>query len=221
MYRKKVLPVKTILIACETIKKELLAAMKSTGTDFPVVWLESGLHNVPKKLNEVLQEKLDLCEGYDTVLLGLSLCGNSVLGLKTRDYQLVIPKCDDCISMLLGDSPRLHATMFLTQGWLDGGHHLGQEYDLCMEKYGEKRGKRIFAALLKNYRCLALLDTGCFDADAAETEIRAMAEKLGLEVTTLQGSIRYLEELLSGNWDPTRFVVLPANSTLTADLFGR
>lgn len=206
---------KPIIIACKTIEDELLAAMERASFSAPILWLDSGLHNVPKKLNAVIQEHLDNCVGYDTVLLGLSLCGNSILGLRTHDFQLVVPRCDDCISLLLGDSPRPFATLFLTRGWLKGGQHLGQEYDNCLKKYGEKRGKRIFDAMLKNYRHVALLDTGCFDILSAEGEIRAIGEKLGLQYTRLQGSTNRLEALFRGAWTERDFILVPPNSVLT------
>ncbi len=208
----------TVIISCETIRRELEVTMERAACDVPVLWLESGLHNVPRKLNEAIQEYLDGLQGYDTVLLALSLCGNSVVGLKTRDFRLVVPRCDDCISLLLDGQERPFATLFMTEGWLKGGRHLGQEYDECLAKYGEKRGKRIFEAMLKNYLNVAMLDTGCYDTAAAEPEIRAVADKLGLEYTMVSGSPRWLEELVGGAWTNDRFVVLPPQSVLTSDL---
>lgn len=206
-----------MIVSCETLRCELEATMNRCGCDYPVVWLEAGLHNVSKKLNTAMQEKLDSISGFDTVLIAMSFCGNSVLGLQSRDFQLVIPKCDDCISLLLGTNRRPMDTLFFTEGWLKGGHHLGQEYDECLEKYGEKRGKRIFQVMLKNYRHIAMVDTGCYDTAAAEPQIRAIGKKLGLAFTVLPGSPAYLYELLRGNWEPDRFQILPPNSTLKGD----
>lgn len=194
--------------------------MRVTQCEVPVLWLESGLHNVPKKLNDAIQSHLDTLQGYDTVLLAMSFCGNSVIGLNTRDFQLVLPRTDDCISLLLDGQARPFATLFMTEGWLKGGRHLGQEYEECLAKYGEKRGKRIFNAMLKNYRHIAMLDTGCYDTVAAEPQIKAIGEKLGLEYTTAPGSPSWLEELLLGNWSEDRFLILPPNSTLKGDRHG-
>ena len=80
--------------------------MARVGCDYPVLWLESGLHNWPDKLQNRIQELLDQCQSYDTVLLAMSFCGNSVAGLETRDFQLVIPRSDDCITLLLGSLTR-------------------------------------------------------------------------------------------------------------------
>jgi len=209
--------VNTIIISCETIRRELEVAMERTNCHYPVLWLESGLHNVPKKLNTAIQTYLDDLQGYNTVLLAMSLCGNSVIGLRSHDFQLVLPRCDDCISLLLDGRERPFATLFMTEGWLKGGRHLGQEYDACIAKYGEKRGTRIFEVMLKNYRSVAMLDTGCYDTALAEPEIRAIGKKLGLEYTRLPGSPAWLEELLRGDWKRERFVILPPNDILTAE----
>ncbi len=203
-----------VIIACKTIEQELHAAMEQTGCSYPVIWLESGLHDVPKKLHETLQAHLDAIRGYDTVLLAMGFCGNSVAGLHTRDFELVLPRRDDCISLLLGGAQRPFAAMFLTDGWLRGGHHPGKEYGLCMEKYGEKRGKRIFSALFQNYRTMVLLDTGCFDREKAEMEVRDIARKLELEYTAAPGTLRDLKRLVQGDWNAQDFVRVLPNSTV-------
>ena len=45
-----------VIVACETLRDELLAAFDQSGGELPVIWVESGLHNVPKKLKARLQE---------------------------------------------------------------------------------------------------------------------------------------------------------------------
>lgn len=207
------------IIACKTIEKELLAAMTQVGCQYPVLWLESGLHNWPDKLRGRIQELLDDCRDADTVLLAMSLCGNAVVGLKTGDFSLIVPRCDDCITLLLGSQQRrsaLPGTYFLTQGWLDGERNLWAEYQMALSKYGEKRGKRIFSTMLAHYHHLALLDTGCFHRQALEPVVQDMARELGLEPISLEGTLEYLRTLLTGPWESKRFLVLPPNRELTA-----
>ena len=212
---------KTVIVACKTIEQELLAAMKETGCQYPVLWLASGQHNWPEKLRGRLQELLDSCETFDTVLLAMSFCGNSVVGLKTHDFRLVIPRSDDCITLLLGSLQRRQdakATYFLTEGWLKGELNLWNEYCNCMEKYGEKRGKRIFDTLLAHYRNLALVDTGCFDREAIEQQVRKIASVLGLEYICLSGTLDHLKQLLTGPWADERFVLVEPRSSVTAEM---
>lgn len=212
---------KTVVIACKTIEQELLASMKKTGCHFPVLWLESGLHNWPDKLRNRIQGLLDRCQDYDTVLLAMSFCGNSIVGLETHAFRMVIPRSDDCITLLLGSPERRQeakATYFLTEGWLKGELNLWNEYRNCLAKYGEKRGKRIFGALLAHYRNLALVDTGCFDREALQTQVREIASVLGLHYVCLEGTLDHLNQLLSGPWTEDRFVLVEPNSTVTAEM---
>ena len=210
-----------IIIACKTIEQELLASMNKAGCEYSVLWLESGLHNWPDKLRNRIQELLDQCQSYDTVLLAMSFCGNSVVGLKTHDYRLIIPRCDDCITLLLGSVTRRQeakATYFLTEGWLKGELNLWKEYQNCLAKYGEKRGKRIFSALLAHYKNLALVDTGCFDREALEKHVQEIAAVLGLEYICLEGTLDHLKQLLAGPWTADRFVQVEPRSTVTAEM---
>jgi len=210
-----------IIIACKTIEQELLASMKETGCEYPILWLESGLHNWPDKLRNRIQELLDQCQTYDTVLLAMSFCGNSVVGLNTHDFQLVIPRSDDCITLLLGSLQRRQeakATYFMTEGWLKGELNLWKEYQVCIEKYGEKRGKRIFYALLAHYKNLALVDTGCFDRELLEKQVQEIAAVLGLEYICLDGTLDHLKQLLAGPWTEDCFVQVAPHSTVTTEM---
>lgn len=210
-----------VIIACKTIEQELLASMKETGCKYHVLWLESGLHNWPDKLRNRIQELLDQCQDYDTVLLAMSFCGNSVVGLKNHDFRLVIPRSDDCITLLLGSLARRQeakATYFLTEGWLKGEMNLWKEYQNCLMKYGEKRGKRIFSALLAHYKNLALVDTGCFDREVLEKQVQEIAAVLGLEYICLEGTLDHLKQLLTGPWTEDRFVLAAPHSIVTADM---
>ena len=81
----------TIIVACKTLQNELAAAMSACGYSCEIRWIESGLHNFPKKLHNTLQDLLDQCTDCDTVLLAMGFCGNSVAGIQTHDFQLVMP----------------------------------------------------------------------------------------------------------------------------------
>ena len=92
----------TAVIGCRTIEKELTAAMEQTRLTYPIYWLEAGPHNVPQQLHQALQEQIDRCGDRERVLLAMGFCGNAVCGLRSGPGELVIPRVDDCISLLLG-----------------------------------------------------------------------------------------------------------------------
>lgn len=210
----------TIIVACKTLKNELETALKIRGCSHEIRWIESGLHNFPKKLHNTLQETLDQCTGCDTVLLVMGFCGNSVAGIQTHDFQLVVPRIDDCISLLLGSSGRRShqeisgSTYFMTEGWLEGERNIWKEYEYTLNKYGPELGKEIFDTMFQNYRNLGLIDTGCYDMDKAIAQTKEIAEKLNLTYIQLPGTIDYITEILSPGWDSDRFIIVPPNSVL-------
>lgn len=210
-----------VLVACKTLEQELLAAMAQTGCRYPILWLEAGLHNWPDKLRARIQALLDSCTGYDTVLLAMSFCGNSVVGLQAHNFRLVIPRSDDCITLLLGSLSRrqsLKGAYFLTEGWLRGERNIWEEYRLCLARYGEKRGKDIFAELLAHYTHLILVDTGCFHREALEPQVKQIAAALGLEYGCQPGTLGHLQQLLTGPWEEDRFVIADPHTSVTAGM---
>lgn len=205
-----------VIIACRTLERELLCAIERIKCPYPVRWIESGLHNVPKKLNLRLQEVLDSCGEFDTVLLAMGFCGNSLIGLKTGSFRLVIPKADDCISLVLGQEQRraLNATYFLTDGWLKGERNIWVEYQNCMSRYGQKQGREIFDAMFAHYRFLALVDTGAYDPSPAAAQAMDISRQLGLEFRSISGSLEDLENLLLGNWFSDTHLIIPPGDTV-------
>lgn len=210
----------TAVIACRTIEDELTALIQRTRSPHDIIWIEAGLHNDPVKLHNRLQEELDRCDGsYDTVLLCMGTCGNSVKDLHTGSFSLVLPRVDDCITLLLGSMNTRRAansagTYFMTEGWLRGERNIWKEYEYAIQKYGEKRGKRIFDVMFANYHHLKLVDTGCYDMAAAEAEARKMAEALHMEYGVLPGTLSYMAQLLTGPWPGEQFIVVPPHGRL-------
>lgn len=205
----------TIIIACKTMENELRAAMERVDCPYPVLWLEQGLHNWPDRLRREIQRLLDGCTDCDRVLLAMSLCGNAAAGLEIRDFSLIIPRCDDCITLMLGSPERRREwpdTYFLTRGWLESDLSLWAEYEKAVEKYGKKRGKRIFSTMLRHYQRLALVDTGGFDSDALFPTVTRMAQELELEPIRLDGTLDYLTALLTGPWPEEKFLTVPPHS---------
>ena len=209
-----------MIVACKTLKNELNTAMAVCGCSYEIRWIESGLHNFPKKLHNTLQDILDQCVGCDEVLLVMGVCGNSVVGIRTHGFKLVIPRIDDCISLLLGSvTQRRHSsvsgsTYFMTEGWLEGERNIWKEYEYTVNKYGAELFKEIFDTMFQNYRNLALIDTGCYDMKKAIAETQEIAKKLNLTYIQIPGTIDYLIELLSLEWDPERFIIVEPHSSL-------
>lgn len=212
---------KTSVISCRTIEDELTAAMKRAGADYPVVWLESGLHNTPKKLNETLAgeiERLD-CE---RILLAMGFCGNSLGGLTSRTAEIIVPRVDDCISLLLGGVPRRlavsseYSAYFLTEGWLRGERNLWVEYQYSVEKYGEEQAQMIAEMMYGHYRTLALLDTGLSDMTAFTDRTKEIAETFHMKQAIVPATLDRLCALLTGPWDRAHYLIVPPGESIAA-----
>lgn len=115
----------------------------------------------------------------------------------------------------------MSGTYFFTQGWLRGERTLWHEFAHAVQTHGEARARRLFASMLHSYSRCALLDTGCFDQSAASEEVRRIAGTLGLEYCETDGTLVWLEELVSGPWPAERFITVPSYSTVERRLLTR
>lgn len=217
---------KTVVVACETIKNELLQAMDNAGKDYQILWIESGLHIVPQNLHKRLQDLLNHLQGVDRVLLAMGVCGNAIVGLNAEHFQIIVPRVDDCITLLLGSMEKRkkisqeYSAYFLTQGWLNGERNILVEYQYMVEKYGEKTAKEIGVLMYKHYRTLMLLDTGTDSMAKLKEETALFAETFGWEQKTISGTLNYLERLLKGPWDESHFIIKnPGEMIQTAELY--
>ncbi len=216
----KGLEMKTVILACNTIRDELEKAATETNCPYEVVWVESGLHLVTDSLRRRLQEELDKISGVNRVLLAFGFCGNAVVGLKSGDYQMVIPRVDDCITLLLGSKEgrdrcnRQGGTYFLTKGWLEGEANIWKEYQVVLARYGPKRTEQIYQMMLGHYKFLGLIDTGAYDMSSLIPQVNEMSAALKLELLILQGTDGYLRRLLTGPWSDDYFVVIPPSTTI-------
>lgn len=195
-------------------------AMKTVDVSYSVEWVDSGLHNRPTKLNEHLQKILNRIE-TDRVLLGMAFCGNSLLGLKIRNYELIMPRADDCISLLCGSPKKRaeiskeYAAYFLTYGWMRGERNLWVEYQYSLEKYGEERATSIAKMMYGHYKTLGLLDSGVKPIEPLMNSTKIIADTLKLEQKIISASTDYLQELLSGPWPKPRYIIKEPNDEIT------
>ena len=96
---------RTCIISCDVVRRELEQVCAELGCTLPVFWTGSGLHNYPARLCERLQEMIEgEAAAFDRILLATGFCGDSFCGLETRHTELIIPRTDDCISLLLGSA---------------------------------------------------------------------------------------------------------------------
>lgn len=202
------------IIACRTLERELNTVMKKLNCNDPVIWLDAGDHNVPSKRRQAVQDAIAHCDS-DIILLAMSLCGGAMVSVESGDHTLLLPCCDDCIGLLL-EGDRQADTYYLTEGWQAGERNIAAEYRISLEKYGQARTDRIFSAMLRSYRYLAYIDTGCGTTDGPE-QAKETAELLKLEFSVVPGTLERLEDLLTGQIND-HILRIPPHTTITLDM---
>jgi hypothetical protein len=130
---------------------------------------------------------------------------------------------DDCLSLMLGSMEARRqasrpATYFMTAGWLRHENNLVTSYHRTVERYGRAKADRLNRLLLRHYRRIGLVSTGCYDlADVAE-RVKPLSEGLDLVVEPLDADPDWLRTLLTGPYDdPERFLVVAPGSLITFD----
>ncbi len=222
----------SIILACRTLEDEIELAKKNTGCEYPVIYIESGLHERPKKLAEAVREVFsDLdkeqaqhpeehaqsCDGPSApplrVLMALGQCGNALTGIAAGNFELILPKVDDCLSLLIGsnsEKTRINLqdkAFFLTMGWLKGESTIMSQYKQSVEKYGEDVALSIMEMMYEHYETMGLIDTGAAPIEKLWDEAEEITTLLGLKRKVYKGTISYVEELLTGPWPAERFIV--------------
>ena len=210
-----------LIIACEMISDELNLAISRTGVDYPVIWIESRFHEQPDRLRTRLQDAINRISNVQHIILAFGYCGNALLGLETREASLIIPRVDDCISLLLGSQTLYHklssefGTYFLTKGWLKYENGILNEFGRNIDRYGQARAHAISKVMLAHYSRLVLIDTGAYDIDVCLEKVQRLTKILGIAYEVMPGSGELLHKLLQGPWDD--FSIIPPGSTVTEE----
>jgi hypothetical protein len=203
----------TCIVACETLKQELLAAMEKRGCDYPVIWVDAGKHTWPDKLRVAVQEAVDgIPPLYETVLLLFGFCGNAMVGIEARNHRLVMPKTADCIPLFIGSRKERETygtrTYFFTEGYLNSGGSMISDASRIYERYGEEDGLYILKKMLGHYQDFAVVNTGVFDIGAVKARVDDFAKSLDIPVKLIPGSLRFIDALLAGAWQDDVFLML-------------
>lgn len=214
----------TVIITCQTIKNEVNLAIRETGVNYPMLLVDSGLHNFPDRLRRTIQEQIDKIDNVSTIIMAFGYCGNGLLGIRSQNARLIVPRADDCITLLLGSHEirnRIQnesGTYFLTKGWLDSERNIITEYRECVARYGQDRALRIMKTMFMHYRRLMVIDTKAYELKDVLETTRAFAETIGLTHEQHSGSLRFISKLLTGPWNAEEFIILEPGNELTFDI---
>ena len=212
---------RTKILSCRTLEPEVRLAMEKCGCTLELEVLRENNHDVPNLLRRNIQEKLDAMTDVDRVLMAFAICGGSMVGLRTGDFELVIPRVDDCLSLLMGSMERRKAAleggfgMFVTESWLNHEKNTAFELERIQRRYSPERAKKVIQLMYGNFDSLNVIDTGAYDVHTVLPRTEALAQRLNLTHRIVQGTTAYLEELLQGPHDPDRFIIIAPHCEVT------
>ena len=214
---------KTMILACQTLEDELLYTMKQSNINYEIMWIESSLHNVPQKLHSQMQEciqEIAKNKSCDRLLVAMGKCGNAIDKIVNGPFEMIIPKVDDCISLLFGSDEKRnnytneHSAYYLTQGWMRGKCNILAEYEYSIKKYGQETADVIAEMMYGHYKQLALLDNGINSIDTLYRMTEPIEKNLNLKRCVVPVTVNYLVRLLNGPWDQEHFFKIAPNDTL-------
>jgi hypothetical protein len=228
---------RTVVITCSVLECEIEHFARSCPQIISIVKLPQGLHNEPDRLRRDLQAAIDKVEAEtdaEAIVLGYGLCSRGTEGVKTSRAKLVLARAHDCVTLLLGNKDRYAKYVAQTPGtyWYSPGwnkHHIPpgeQRYTLLRAEYLEKYGEDNADFLMESeqhwfstYDRATYVDLGPGATPDDVEFTKRCALWLGWSFDRQHGDPRLLSDLLRGEWDEERFLVLEPGQTLrlTAD----
>ena len=205
---------RTKILCCRTLEPEVRLAMEKCGCNRELQVLHDSNHDVPNRLRSCIQEILDDMKDVDRVLLAFTTCGGAMVGLRAGDFELVIPRVDDCLSLLMGSMERRQKVLeggfglFVTRSWLENEHNTIAQLEYIRNKYPAPRANKIIETMYGHFNSLNVIDTGAYDVPSILPQTQQIARQLNLKHRVIQGTLSYLEELLQGPYDPSQFIII-------------
>lgn len=226
MERKSIDRNNTVIVACSSMLLHVSAAQERMGTDFEVIELDRNLHMEPLKMRERILETLKVLPGnYTTILVAMGYCGGSWNNVPVS-RRLVIPKVDDCITMLLhtDDTPHNNLKRVGHMYFRDcdtGAYSIEAMKEKICHDYGMEFGTSIFGSWFASYTNADIIDTGAYDCYSEEYVMEAQknADLIRCTLDYVAGSNLILEKLVSGRWDE-QVLVLNAGQEVSEQEFG-
>jgi hypothetical protein len=215
------------VVACDVVRSELEAA--AGGRDVVLRFLPYSLHSYPSEMSGRINEGLDEVKslGADRVRLGYGLCSNGVCGVES-EAPLVMPRCHDCIAMLLG-SPRRYfemfrkhpGTYFLTEGWIrNNGDPLSTVEFKYAPRMGEKKAFRGMSLELANYKAFCFVDNGVGDRERVKARTLENCQAFQKEYLEVASDLEYFRALIDEGPHPEDdFISLDGGARIQNDFF--
>ena len=96
------------IICCDVLEGEINYILSGTEHSYDIVYTKKAEHEKPDELRVRIQALIDDSSGFDAILLGYGLCGNTIAGLRVREIPVVVPRAHDCCTLFLGSRKRFN-----------------------------------------------------------------------------------------------------------------
>ena len=243
------------LIACKALTRELsyLTALSKNCID--VTFVRQGYHVTPELLRKVLQQEIDSVESgrdahtnafgddreslntggnedFDAILIGYGLCSNGIVGLRSKNHTLVIPRGHDCITFFLGSKERyaeyfrtLPGCYWYTASWIENSDLPNEESTRRATERYRKMGYddddiefllEELQGWTKNYKNAGYIRMPFFDKPELQQFTKDAAGHFGWKYNLVEGDMSLLERFLAGDWDAKDFLVVPPGCEVVA-----
>lgn len=216
----------TVILSCSSLERYVAAAQKCQGTSYPVVYLDKKHHVEPKNMRQcILEAERALPADVDTVLVAMGFCGGSWEGLSFA-RRVVIPRVDDCISLLLqtGDAyiPNLKETGHMYMVEMDpNDFDMKKMFSAQPDFYPGIPQEELMRMIFGAYHHLDIVDTGLTDCYSEDYVMKAQenADLMQAELDYVPGSNHLLEKLVGGNWGQQFLIAQPGHKIRHGDFF--
>lgn len=213
------------LIACEVLKREIEFIIKKDKLDIEIDYTKKESHNEPSNLQKEIQDIIDNTLGFDYILLGIGLCGNSINGIISKNIPLIVPRAHDCCTLFLGNRHKMVEVFKENQSmpWGSTGYseiglstrrdgdngYYTEEYTEFLNKYGEDNAKFLWDTLhpQREFESAIFIKT---DETYDEKIYKKFANECkGIDVKTVKGEMTIIEKLLNCSIDDDLLLVNP------------
>ena len=207
---------KNIIICCQSIEKEMRYFMAEAGCQAELIVMDKHYHAEPGALQVKLQELIDSFTDVDRVYICESGCGcgGATDNLKATTCELVIPKTQNCVDLMLSktcvaDIDRPTDGMFLTEGWvpyMEGGI---VDYRYLIKTKGPEEAKAYANKLFGKFNTFYIIDTVPYDVKKVVDFILPMLLAVKGQLKILEGPCGLMKRIVRGDVDEVDFFIVP------------
>ena len=219
----------TAILTCSSLQMYVDLAQQHMKTNYPVITIDRIYHVEPEQMKKVIQEELEQRKlKIDTLLVAMGFCGGA-WDQVTALVRTVIPRVDDCVSLLLATDDDYvpnrketgHLYLYEKDPEQFSATALLQDYGKASDEFRGMDKEFLFHMWFDQYHYLDIIDTGynpCYE-EAYVEKAQENADKIHATLDYVQGSNRILEKLVSGQWDDQFLIAEAGHLIRHADFF--